>query len=114
MICVPKCAVCTGLCKTMEARAVARHKKIEKIKRSAATKSEHLMMMPCGCWALPVELFKVFRSDIKSFICDQHGEMKVTKAWLKNYGNGIGKVIHIPSEFGYQVVIEDVPTQRPS
>jgi hypothetical protein len=66
-------------------------------------------MMPCGCFALPVDLLRVFGSDISSFICDEHGEVKVSKKWLKDVVTGVGILKKIPSEFGYQVEISDLP-----
>ena len=60
--------------------------------------------MPCGCRALPVELFHCLGDNFKSFYCDLHGEVKVTKGWMKRTKQGtIKPMVRIPSEFGYTV-----------
>lgn len=66
-------------------------------------------MMPCGCWALPLEIMHVLGNDISSFLCDKHGEVKVTKAWLKGAKDKVSAVRYeqVPSEFGYQVRITE-------
>jgi hypothetical protein len=47
----------------------------------------------------------VFGDAISKFMCDKHGEVKVTKKWMKEARNK-ATVLHMertPSEFGYQV-----------
>jgi hypothetical protein len=73
--------------------------------------NEHVIMMPCGDWAMPAELMHVFGDDIHTFICDVHGEIKVTKKWMREAKNKLTayRLVRIPSEFGYQVTMETSP-----
>jgi hypothetical protein len=61
--------------------------------------------MPCGCLALPVELIHRLGEHFKSFYCDQHGEIKVTKQWLDKH-KGMFEINRVPSEFGYTCEID--------
>jgi hypothetical protein len=103
--CVPKCKTCTGLCETLKARAVARKRTIDKV-RNNTPNSKGFVRMPCGCLALPVEIYKYLGGDIKGFICDIHGEVKVSKKWLKD-ATIVGRLVRHESEFGYQVTIDN-------
>lgn len=78
--------------------------KRRRVIRHDAPNDRQLMMMPCGCWALPVELCHVLGQNFHSFICDEHGEQKITKAYRKRMENQLGNYKRIPSDYGYTVV----------
>jgi hypothetical protein len=74
-------------------------------RKPVSSPNREIVMMPCGDWALPAEIMHVFGDAISKFICDKHGEVKVTKKWMKEARNK-ATVLHMertPSEFGYQV-----------
>jgi hypothetical protein len=61
---------------------------------------------------MPAEIMHVFGDAISTYICDRHGEVKVTKKWLTE-ARTKATAMHlerIPSEFGYQVhTLEELP-----
>jgi len=64
-------------------------------------------MMPCGCWALPLELFRGLGDRFDSFICDSHGVVKVTDKWRKDTKKIVANFVRVPSEYGYTVEVQD-------
>jgi hypothetical protein len=74
-----------------------------KRKRHDAPNDRELLIMPCGCWALPIELCHVLGDHFESFVCDAHGVQKITKAWRKRMKNRLGLYERVPSEYGYLV-----------
>jgi hypothetical protein len=94
----------------LERKQVAPSQKTRR--KPVSSPNRELILMPCGDWAMPAEIMHVFGDAISSFICDRHGEVKVTKKWLKE-SRTKATIIHmekIPSEYGYQVaILEELP-----
>lgn len=62
---------------------------------------------------MPAEIMHVFGDAISTFICDVHGEVKVTKKWMKEARDKVSamRLERTPSEFGYQVSIVENPLE---
>jgi hypothetical protein len=78
-------------------------------RKPVSSPNRDVILMPCGDWAVPAEIMHVFGDAISSFICDRHGEVKVTKKWLKESKERVTayRLTRIPSEFGYQVTMTE-------
>jgi hypothetical protein len=108
MRCMPPCASCrlAGAC-SREGEPFKIPKASVSRNINASPNDRKLLYMPCGCLGLPVELVRQLGDNFESFMCDVHGPVKVTKKWKKEVKTCIGKLVKVPSEYGYTVAVQE-------
>ena len=42
-----------------------------------------MVAMPCGCTCIPWPILHILGESIERFLCERHGEVKVSKSWFK-------------------------------
>src|SRR5215831_15178037 len=65
--------------------------------------NQHLLLAPCGCWCLPIELWVKLGDCFETFMCDIHGDIKITDAYRKRTNKATRHYVRTSTKYGYTV-----------